>query len=702
MTAVAILIPVLGRPHRIRPTIESVAAATPEPYRLLFVASPDDEVTIANLEEAGADHIVVVAGRGSWACKINDGYRATTEPWIFTGADDLAFHPGWFTRALRWAAEATAVIGTNDICNPRVMTGQHSTHSLFRRTYIDEWGTVDQPGVVVHEGYPHEYADDEAVQTAMARGVYAHAFDAIVEHLHPNVGKAPDDATYRLGRTSTREGKRLFLTRRRLWAAGVLDRPKSLVQPPPAAPARAVVVTASYAGVDAALHAPVPQDMPVDWICFTDQHDLKAPTPWRVIHAPVGNVDPRRAVKGHKATPNVDCPDVVWIDASMEITSRSFVRDALAARHDGVAVFTHPRRDCIYQEAEASLGAEAQGGKYADQPLLDQVAAYRAEGHPEHGGLFACGVVAWDLSDPQAADLGRAWLAECERWSWQDQLSFPVACRRLGVEPGVFPIRQIERNVRGCLVNRWLRIHPHSTPPVVPPPPPKTVSIVMPYTSNDPARQAARRYVLDWYARHHPGWELIEGDSGAGEWSKGRALADAAGRATHDILVLADADSIVPPEFLEEATRRVVGGAGWVMPHRTVYRLSQAHTERVYAGAEPANRDLCRPAYRGVVGGGITVLSRDTWRAVGGIDPRFVGWGGEDIAFGWALETLIGPAVKLTAPLYHLWHQQEAQGDHRRGCPASEALAGRYRQARNKPDVMRALVAEHAAEEVLV
>lgn len=687
--AVAILIPVLGRPHRIRPTIESVAAATPSPHRLLFLASPDDETTISALEANGADYLVVAAGRGSWACKINDGYRATTEPWIFTGADDLAFHSDWFARALTWADEKTAVIGTNDIANPRVMTGQHSTHSLFQRSYVDEWGTVDETGLVVHEGYAHEYADDEAVATAMARGVYVHAFDSIVEHLHPMVGKAPDDATYRLGRAGSRESKRLFLARRRLWAPGTLDRP--------AAPARAVVVTASYGGVDTALHAPVAQDIPVDWVCFTDRDDLRLPAQWKAIRSPSTD-DPRLAVKAHKATPAVDCPDVVWIDASMEITSSSFVRDALAARHDGVAVFRHPRRSCIYREAEASLGAEGQGGKYAGQPLLDQVAAYRAEGHPDGGGLYACGVVAWDLSDPRAVELGQAWLAECERWSSQDQLSFPVVCRRLGVTPGVFPIRQIERRTRLYLANRWLRIHGHTygATPAAPEPPAAvpSASIVMPYTSDDEHRQAARRYVLDWYARHHPTWELVEGDC-EGEWSKGRALADAAARASHDILILADADSIIPADILGEAVSRVAAGAAWVVPHRTVYRLSQAHTERVYAGAAPQPRDTCRPAYRGVVGGGIAVLTRETWRIVGGIDPRFVGWGGEDLAFGWALETLCGPPVRLTAPLFHLWHKQEAQGDHQRGRPESEALAGRYRQARNKPDLMRALVAEH-------
>jgi len=687
--SVAILIPVLGRPHRIVPTMESVAASTPAPHRLLFVVSDDDQAELAALDQVDADYLVVPAARGSWACKINDGYRATVEPWIFTGADDLAFHLGWFDRALAWAAETTGVIGTNDIANPRVMQGQHSTHSLFRRAYVDEQGTIDGPGVM-HEGYAHQFTDDEAVQTAMARGVYVHAFDSIVEHLHPMVGKAPDDATYQLGREGTRDGKRMFLHRKRLWA-----KPSSLAIPAP--PARAVVVTACYGGVDTTLHPQAPQDMPVDWVCFTDEPDLTAPAPWRVVQAPGRFAHPCLSAKVHKTSPAVDVTDVVWIDASMEVTSRSFVRDALAARRDGVATFTHPRRRCIYDEAEASLGAEGQDGKYAGQPLLDQVAHYRAEGHPDHGGLFACGAVAWDLANPKAAELGRQWLAECERWSWQDQLSFPVVCRRLGVVPGVFPVRQIERSSRGFLSNRWLRIHPHTQKAPAPP----KVSVLIPYASTDAARARARTYVLDWYTRHHPGWEIIEGPC-AGEWSKGRALADAAGRATHDLFVLADADSVVPAGTLEDAAARVAAGAAWVMPHRKVYRLSQEHTARIYAGADPQPRDTCRAPYSGVTGGGITVLSRTTWDTVGGVDPRFGGWGGEDIAFGWALETLCGPGVHLTAPLYHLWHTQEFQGQHRRGSPESEALAGRYRDARNKPDQMRALIAEHSHEAVPV
>jgi hypothetical protein len=66
--------------------------------------------------------------------------------------------------------------------------------------------------------------------------------------------------------------------------------------------------------------------------------------------------------------------------------------------------------------------------------------------------------VAWDLRHEDAMALGEAWLVECERWTYQDQLSLPVVCRRLNLEPGMFPHPQIDGDI---LSNPWLRIDPH-------------------------------------------------------------------------------------------------------------------------------------------------------------------------------------------------------------------------------------------------
>jgi glycosyltransferase involved in cell wall biosynthesis len=219
----ALIVPVLGRPHRVKPLLENIAEATPEPHRVLFIADSNDEVEIAELDTAGAEYITLEPPV-NWARKVNMGYRKTTEPFFFAAADDLLFHSDWLPRAMAHMKPGIGIVGTNDLANPRVMCGQHATHMLIRRSYIDEQsGVVDEPRKVVHEQYPHEFADDELIQTAQARGAYAHAFDSLVQHCHPIVGpmagEVPDDDTYRLGRSRTKQGRRLFHSRKHLWTA---------------------------------------------------------------------------------------------------------------------------------------------------------------------------------------------------------------------------------------------------------------------------------------------------------------------------------------------------------------------------------------------------------------------------------------------------------------------------------------------------
>jgi hypothetical protein len=229
---------------------------------------------------------------------------------------------------------------------------------------------------------------------------------------------------------------------------------------------RTAVLTACFGSFDQ-VRPQVEQDIDLDWICVTDDPNLDVPAPWEKRVASPRYAHPCMSAKRYKLLPwSLAVPDrVIWVDANTEVTASSFAREALASINDGVALFAHPRRDCIYEEAEASLGAEGQGGKYADQPIREQVEHYLAEGHPGHAGLWACGTIAWDITDSRVRALGKQWMGECEHWSWQDQLSFPVICRRLGITPGTFPISQLERQHRGAesIGNQWLQIHPHLT-----------------------------------------------------------------------------------------------------------------------------------------------------------------------------------------------------------------------------------------------
>ena len=90
------------------------------------------------------------------------------------------------------------------------------------------------------------------------------------------------------------------------------------------------------------------------------------------------------------------------------------------------------------------------------------------------------------------------------------------------------------------------------------------------------------------------------------------------------------------------------------------------------------------------------VVSRDAYEAVRGMDDRYIGWAPEDLSFGWALQTLVGPCTRLDGDLWHLWHPVPTPN--LRASPASEALLARYKAAVHIPRLMRALVDRTDAE----
>lgn len=223
VSSVAVLIPVLNRPERVEPLLESLnGCRSIIPIFPCFLCSPDDEAEIEAVTRSGVPPVVMSfpPGPGDYARKMNFGFDYTPDEFVFLAADDLRFWPGWIEHAIGTHLQTGAcVVGTNDLGNPSVTAGRHSTHTLVHRNYR-ECGTIDDPegGKILHEGYHHNWVDTEFIATAEHRGTYAHAHDAVVEHLHPFWGKATDDATYKLGRDTYHTDGALFKIRSRLWA----------------------------------------------------------------------------------------------------------------------------------------------------------------------------------------------------------------------------------------------------------------------------------------------------------------------------------------------------------------------------------------------------------------------------------------------------------------------------------------------------
>ena len=177
----------------------------------VYAIATDDEVEAAEAwEKAGAEVRAVSEGI-SFAQRMNAGYAVTDEAWVFITGDDVVFRPGWLDHAQAVAGEKFDVVGTNDLGNPRVVSGEHATHMMIRRSYIDATGASwDGPKNLCHEGYRHWYVDDEIVAAAQQRGVWAAALGSVVEHFHPAWGKADTDDVYQFGQSFADEDRKIF------------------------------------------------------------------------------------------------------------------------------------------------------------------------------------------------------------------------------------------------------------------------------------------------------------------------------------------------------------------------------------------------------------------------------------------------------------------------------------------------------------
>jgi glycosyltransferase involved in cell wall biosynthesis len=221
---VAIIVPVAKRDNSELFLTSLADSLTPRQRELtrLYVMGDrsDSDTTIAWLSQVRDIPMMVdshdyLRTMGSFAEKVNRGFEISDEPWILLVGDDVQFHRGWLDQAMATAAETNAqVVGTNDLGNPVVMAGAHATHMLIRRLYVQELGaSLDGPGIVCHEGYRHWYVDNEIVELARKRDVWAPCLTSHVEHMHPLFGKGRVDDVYVVGQEAAETDKALWLTR---------------------------------------------------------------------------------------------------------------------------------------------------------------------------------------------------------------------------------------------------------------------------------------------------------------------------------------------------------------------------------------------------------------------------------------------------------------------------------------------------------
>ena len=196
------------------------------------------------------------------------------------------------------------------------------------------------------------------------------------------------------------------------------------------------IITAIYGKYDTLNPILSQQGLSVDWVLVTDRMPEESKG-WRVVIEEHPDVHPNRAAKRPKLLPwkYTDALASIWIDGSFCVQSPDFAREAIGYAKP-IAQFNHPWRDCLYQEAVCTTAIN----RYRPQQQLieEQADFYRKNGHPEHWGLWATGIIARYHTKAVRA-LGMSWMFDINQWSFQDQVSQAFSLREAGLYPEVFP-----------------------------------------------------------------------------------------------------------------------------------------------------------------------------------------------------------------------------------------------------------------------
>lgn len=212
---VAVILPCRGRVDqtiayaaRMRDAIGDLSAARVNGADFFAVGGAADRATVEALGVAGWRPLLSDAPTLTYWEALTVGVANSNAVFFVNVANDLWAYDRWLELGLaayraRWPEEQPALMGFAGDGHPV----SHSCHFLIQRSLLADFG-----GWPMH--YRHNFGDAELCQRAQTLGAYAKATHAVLEHRHPGLRAAPDDAVYAAGRATWHQDRQLFEARR--------------------------------------------------------------------------------------------------------------------------------------------------------------------------------------------------------------------------------------------------------------------------------------------------------------------------------------------------------------------------------------------------------------------------------------------------------------------------------------------------------
>lgn len=183
-------------------------------------------------------------------------------------------------------------------------------------------------------------------------------------------------------------------------------------------------------------------------------------------------------------------------------------------------------------------------------------------------------------------------------------------------------------------------------------------ALILPFraSNTDLWREQHLEFALRYY--RSLGMDVLIANNVGKQWSKSRAVNAAVERSQASKFVISDVDCFPDVDKLRECVIKV---DAWGQPFSEVIRLNANQSEVILRGTKTFDQlKKVTPVPR-AAGGGLVVVTRRAYEAIGGWDERFQGWGAEDTWLAAALTAKTGDGLMLDGPLYHLHHPRDAE-----------------------------------------
>lgn len=173
----------------------------------------------------------------------------------------------------------------------------------------------------------------------------------------------------------------------------------------------------------------------VDYILFTDKD--RGGQGVRVSEAKYSNN--RMSAKWYKVFPHICLPEyryTIFLDGSLQIKDPTYCIQALKyIGEDGIGLWKHPDRTDLTEECKASKPMT----KYSNTLVIEQGEHYSKEGVPKNAGMWCTGTIVRDNWNPRMREAMELYMKEMEKWTYQDQISFPYIVWKMGLKICEFP-----------------------------------------------------------------------------------------------------------------------------------------------------------------------------------------------------------------------------------------------------------------------